>query len=159
MGLTYRIRIDGQWYFMDTSASRDEQVTRFFSDLKPGTAIRGGTYRKRGHKCMSWIVSSEGSVAPSNVLLFGLFCTAAFIVGLVSFKLVSLLLDRQFPDGILGSLLTLGSVPLLVILMPTAVLGLLLAPFGILDAFNPRKLLAMLDYRREMTRRAQGVQS
>jgi hypothetical protein len=159
MGLIYRIKISGEWYFFDTSDSSDDKITSFFSALKSGASFCGGVYRKRGHNCISWIVGDDMSIPPSNVLFLGLLCSVGFLLGLLSLKLFSLLMKVKFPDsGILGLFSVIGELPLVVILVPTAGLGLFVAPFGIANAFNPRKLRAMINYRREIARRTLGVE-
>jgi hypothetical protein len=159
MGLVYRIKISGEWYFFDTGGFTDEKITAFFSVLKSGASICGGVYRKRGHNCISWIVGDGMSIPPSNVLFLGLLCSVGFLLGLLSFRLLSLLAQIKSPENkILELFSVFGELPLVVILMPTAALGLLVAPFGIANAFNPRKLRAMINYRREIARRTLGVE-
>lgn len=159
MGLVYRIKISGEWYFFNTSDFSDEKITSFFSALKPGALIGGGVYRKRGHNCISWVVGDDMNIPPSNVLFLGVLCSVGFLLGLLSFKLFSLLAKVKLPDNkILELFSVFGGLPLVVVLVPTAVLGLLVAPFGIVNAFNPRKLRAMINYRREIARRTLGVE-
>lgn len=159
LGLEHRIQIDGRPYFFDSRGFSSEDLRRFIAKLRPGTSIHVGAYRRRGHDCISWAICSEGHIAPQNVIRNGLFGVVGFILGLGALKLFCMLMGSQFHEGILGALLVLGQIPLLVVIVLVMVLGLLLGGIGIIDAFNPRKLLAMVNYRREVARRIKRVQA
>lgn len=160
MGLLYRILIDGRWYFFDTRGFASAEVTAFFSALEPGMPIRGGTRRQRGHDCFTWIVGEKAAIAPPHVLRIGLWSAVSVMLGLGSLKLLSLIFGQAVPDnGLIASLFVFGELPIVAVLFLVVVIGLLFGIPGVIAAFDPRKLSAMANYRREMARRASGVRS
>ncbi|WP_321886996.1 hypothetical protein [Paraburkholderia bannensis] len=160
MGLLYRVLIDGQWYFFDTRGFRDAEVTRFFSSLESGMLITGESHRRRGHDCLSWVVGERANIAPPDVLRTGLLSAGGLILGLGSLELLSLIFRQQVPDhGFLAILLVFGELPIICILFVIAAIGAIFGVPGVIDAFTPRKLSAMRNYRREMAHRTSGVQS
>ena len=159
MGLQYRIRIDGRWFFFDTRGFRSAEVTGFFSTLEPGMAIKGQVRRQRGHDCLAWAVGEKANVAPLNVLRIGLWSAQSVILGLASLELLSLILSQPIRDSVFfASLFIFGELPIVAILFVIAIIGAIFGILGVITALDPRKRSTFASYRREMVRRASGVQ-